>query len=87
MPDAIDPDFAEWLREVNAHLTKHFGLTLDDLPDILTRDAFDNEQSPWDFFDNEVKDLMIEEFGEDVALEWPSAPTDRSQPVLSSFTL
>lgn len=55
--------FYNWLGEVNRLCLAKFGISLDDLPDILTRDAFDNGTSPEDFFEEDVMNLAREEFG------------------------
>ncbi len=69
---ATDPDFVEWKHEVNRLLFLHFSLTLDDLPDMLTRDAFDSGQTPDDFYENEVREVLVEEFGAEMVEElWP----------------
>lgn len=59
----IDPDFEAWKQSVSDLIMKHFGLTLDDLPDMLTRDAFDGEVSPEDFYEDTVIEVIKEEFG------------------------
>jgi len=55
--------FKEWLIAVDQLLMKEFSLTLSDLPDMLTRSAYDSGQSPEDFYANDVMELMREEFG------------------------
>lgn len=55
--------FKDWLGQVDGLSLAKFGLTLDDLPDLLTRDAFDNGTSPEDFFEEEVMNAAREEFG------------------------
>jgi hypothetical protein len=56
--------FRAWLREVDALCRRRFGLRLDDLPDMLTRDAFDEGVPPEDFFEEDVLRVVREEFGE-----------------------
>ncbi len=56
-------EFKRWLAEVDRLCRRKFGLRLDDLPDMLTRDAFDSGVSPEDFFDEEVMGVMREEYG------------------------
>jgi hypothetical protein len=59
-------DFPAWLIAVSALIEQRFHLTLDDLPDMMTRDAFDNGTSPENFFEDTVMDVMREEFGAQV---------------------
>lgn len=56
--------FKDWLGQVDGLCLAKFGITLDDLPDMLTRDAFDNGTSPEDFFKEEVMNLAREEYGD-----------------------
>jgi hypothetical protein len=58
-----NPAFFAWLREVNQLCFLRFGLTLSDLPDLRTRDAFDNDVSPVDFMAEDVLPMLREEFG------------------------
>jgi hypothetical protein len=62
-PTTTDPDFEAWRTAVTRLLWDEFGLSLDDLPDMLTRDAFDNGITPQEFYENDVMDVMREEFG------------------------
>ena len=52
------------MRKVD-HLTRAaFGIGYDDLPDLLfTRDAFNQGRSAEDFFDEDVRRVVHEEFG------------------------
>jgi hypothetical protein len=58
-----DRHYQEWKTAVTRLLWDEFHLTLDDLPDMLTRDAFDNGTTPREFYENDVMDVMREEFG------------------------
>lgn len=49
--------FVEWESEVNAILFSKYGVTLSDLPDMMTRDAYDDGVDPRDF----VRDMDMEE--------------------------
>jgi hypothetical protein len=64
MPDGKVSDYRSWYREVSRLCEEHIGVTLSDLPDLMTRDAFDNGTSPEDFFDEDVAELVMEEFGD-----------------------
>ena len=55
--------FRDWLRAVSALCVGKFGLTLRDLPDMLTRDAFDEGVTPAEFFEDDVMRVMREDFG------------------------
>lgn len=57
-------EFYNWLGEVNRLCLAKFGISLDDLPDMLTRDAFDSGTSPEDFFEDDVMNMAREEFGD-----------------------
>lgn len=59
-----DQEFRDWLGHVDALCLAKFHIGLDDLPDLLTRDAFDNGVSPEEFFDDDVMSMAREEFGE-----------------------
>ena len=67
-----DRHFREWRRQVSALIEARFGLSLDDLPDMMTRSAFDDGTSPEEFFGDTVMDVMREEFGEAVDALWPT---------------
>jgi len=68
MDDAsTDSQYRAWCAEVSAICEKRLALRLDDLPDLLTRIAFDDGVTPQEFFDCAVVDLVREEFG-DLAL-------------------
>ena len=55
--------FAAWLGDVDRLVLAKWGLRLDDLPDLLTRDAFDAGTTPDEFFREEVMPMMRREFG------------------------
>jgi hypothetical protein len=57
-----DP-FEEWKTAVTRLIYHRFNLTLDDLPDMMTRSAFDDDITPQEFFENDVMDVMREEYG------------------------
>lgn len=59
-----DQAFKDWLSRVDGLCLAKFGVGLDDLPDLLTRDAFDNGVSPEEFFEEDVMNLAREEFGD-----------------------
>lgn len=59
-----DKGFKIWLKQVNKLCMDKFDLSLDDLPDILTRDAYDAGISPEDFFEEDVMAMMREEYGD-----------------------
>jgi hypothetical protein len=61
--DEKDPEFRAWLEAVSRLCLQKFGLRLSDLQDMLTRDAFDNDVGPAEFFREEVLPMMAEEFG------------------------
>lgn len=58
-----DQEFRVWRAAVSDLVRQKFSLTLDDLPDMLTRDAFDGGTTPREFFDDEVMRVMREDFG------------------------
>lgn len=58
-----DAAFITWLSEVEELCLAKLGLSLDDLPDLLTRDAFDAGVTPEEFFEDDVMELVREEFG------------------------
>lgn len=63
-PEPIDDeDFRRWTESVSRKCNRRWGLNLDDLPDLRTRDAFDAGLTPEQFFDEEVVNVMREEFG------------------------
>lgn len=57
-------EFSAWLKEVDKLCLAKFTVGLSDLPDMLTRDAFDNGVTPQEFFDDDVMRTMREDFGE-----------------------
>lgn len=59
-----DRAFKDWLGQVNGLCLAKFEIGLDDLPDMLTRDAFDNGVSPEEFFEEDVMNMAREEFGD-----------------------
>ncbi len=61
--DDRDQAFKKWLGEVNRLCLQKFGLSLNDLPDMCTRDAFDCGETPEEFFEEEVMEMMRDEFG------------------------
>lgn len=69
-----DPRLAEfklWRQAVSVLVRRAFGVSLADLPDMMTRDAFDQGVSPESFFQEDVVRVAREEFGDeavDVAL-------------------
>lgn len=60
----IDWAFQDWLKEVNRLCRAKFGIGLSDLPDMLTRDAFDGGVLAKDFFEDDVMRMAREEFGD-----------------------
>ena len=56
--------FRDWLGQVDGLCLAKFHISLDDFPDMLTRDAFDAGTSPEDFFEDEVMTMAREEFGD-----------------------
>ena len=62
--DGKDAAFKDWLGQVNGLCMAKFQIGLDDLPDMLTRDAFDAGTSPEDFFEDDVMTMAREEFGD-----------------------
>lgn len=58
-----DEDYQRWLESVSRKCNRRWGLHLEDLPDLRTRDAFDAGLTPEQFFDEDVVSLMREEFG------------------------
>ena len=58
-----DRHFEEWRTAVTRILWHRFKLSLDDLPDMMTRSAFNNGVTPQEFYDNDVMDVLREEFG------------------------
>lgn len=70
--------FKEWKRAVSRLIYKHFSLTLDDLPDLFPMyDSYEAGETPEEFFQEEVRQIMIEEFGEVVGEVWPgNDPTE-----------
>ncbi len=49
--------FREWLKKVDALVVRKFGVGLDDLPDVNTRDLYDDELTPEQGFEQVVEDL------------------------------
>ena len=67
MPEIASPDdgaFTDWLSEVDRLCRKRFSLSLDDLPDMNTRSAFDAGVMPHEFFAEEVMTLVREDFAD-----------------------
>lgn len=61
---ADEEAFADWLAEVDRLCRNRFGVSLDDLPDMSTRSAFDADVMPHEFFAEEVVRLVREDFGD-----------------------
>lgn len=55
--------FKDWLKQVDALCLAKFHIGLADLPDMLTRDAFDDDVTPEEFFEEDVMRVAREEFG------------------------
>ncbi len=49
--------FSQWRKAVNAKVEDHFGVGLDDLPDVNLMDMFEDELTPSEGFDQVVEDL------------------------------
>lgn len=54
-------EFLYWLVAVDRHCTRALGVGLFDLPDMMTRDAFEEGVTPADFFAETVMDTAREE--------------------------
>ena len=61
-----DQEFKDWKQAVSRLCQQKFQLSLSDLPDMMTRDAFDSGTSPEDFFADDVMNIMREDFGDAV---------------------
>ena len=59
-----EEEYRAWKRSVSAICQRRFALHLSDLPDMLTRDAFDERISPEEFFEEDVMRMMHEEYGD-----------------------
>lgn len=59
-----DQEFNAWKEAVSRLCLQKFELRLSDLPDMMTRDAFDSGVSPEDFFADDVMNVMREDFGD-----------------------
>jgi hypothetical protein len=62
-----DLNFAAWLHEVDKIVSKKLGIGLFDLPDMMTRDAYDAESTPEEFVSETVAEVVTEDFGEEAA--------------------
>ncbi len=65
----VDPkteEFKLWRQAVSHLVRRSFGVSLDDLPDLMTRDSFDQGISPESFFEDDVVSMLREEYGNDV---------------------
>lgn len=63
-PRTGDGAYQAWMRKVDRLTRAAFGIGYDDLPDLLfTRDAFNQGRSAEDFFDEDVRRVVHEEFG------------------------
>lgn len=62
-PSHTEEAFHDWRQEVSRLCLQRWGLTLDDLPDLLTRDAFDADLTPEEFFEDDVMEVVQLEFG------------------------
>jgi len=49
--------YREWLRSVDVKVQDHFGVGLDDLPDVDTMSLYEDELTPSEGFDQVVEDL------------------------------
>jgi len=56
--------FADWISEVDRLCRRRFSLSLDDLPDMNTRGAFDAGVMPHEYFAEEVVPLVREDFAD-----------------------
>ena len=54
--------FKEWRTAVDALLNRKVGLSLEDLPDQPLREAFDDGQTPEEFFDDTLR-AELEDLG------------------------
>ena len=43
--------FQQWLKELDTHFTRHFGLGHDDFPDYLWYDEYEADCDPLDSFE------------------------------------
>ncbi len=55
-----DPDFAEWLDDVDQFCLRKTGLSIQDLRDYLWRDAFDSGSTPKEAWSDAVCDGIME---------------------------
>jgi hypothetical protein len=62
---ATEIGFDMWLKEVDRLCMSRLGVSLHDLPDMLTRDAYDSGAKPKDFFNETVLEQVREDFGDD----------------------
>lgn len=63
-PRTGDGAYQAWMRKVDRLTRATFGIGYDDLPDLLfTRDAFNQGRSAEDFFEEDVRRVVHEEFG------------------------
>jgi len=64
-----NPAFAQWLEELDRIIMSRVEMGLFDLPDMLTRDAFDAGDTPMEFYKSTVLDTLEKEFGDVSFLE------------------
>lgn len=58
-----DCTFNEWRSEVNRLRLGRFCESLDNLPDLMTWDAWHDGVPPDEFFEDDVMEMMREEYG------------------------
>lgn len=49
--------YSQWRRAVDAKVADHFGVGLDDLPDVDTMSLYEDELTPSEGFEQVVEDL------------------------------
>lgn len=56
-------NYKTWIDKVDAIVEANHGISYHDLPDmLLSRDSYDQGFSPEEFYEQEVADLIAEEF-------------------------
>ena len=49
--------FEQWMKDLDRICWSNYGLSIYDLPDMCFRDAYDNGQTPVEFFEDELGTL------------------------------
>ena len=58
-----ESEFKKWMDELEAYCQASIGISIHDLPDMMFRDSADNGISVEEFFEEDVTQILVDEYG------------------------